>query len=211
MDVAQILDLSNNILSLLLLMITGAAGIFIFFSDPLRRWRFFGYLPTVIVALVDPLRHKIMVVQFDTKYYGHKIPLQLPQGGIYSNHVGEAVVEVLEKELGLTPNLFDIKHVRELGELNIQRHHERMKKYQYGVVGISPLILGKGYVGCLSVCDSRQVLKKMSRGVGIESAKFIDFEEFKKSQKLCDDSYDAKRILYNKLFAVVENYLKGKN
>src|SRR3990167_7370950 len=106
MDLSQILDLTNNILSLFLLLVTGGVGIFIFFSDPLRKWRFFGYLPTVIVAMVDPIRKKILTVQFDTKYYGHKIPLQLPQGGIYTNNVGEAVMDVLEKELGLPPHFY---------------------------------------------------------------------------------------------------------
>lgn len=211
MDLPQILDLSNNILSLLLLVITGATGIFIFFSDPLRRWRFFGYLPTAIVALVDPLRKKILVVQFDKKYYGHKIPLQLPQGGIYSNHVGDAVKEILEKEIGLTLNYYDIKHVRELGELNISKHHERMHKYQYGIIGISPLIRGKGYIGCLCICDARIVTKQLNKGVGIEDAYFISLDAFKQDQKLKDDTYDAKRIMFNKLLGVVDNYLKGKN
>ena len=85
-----------------------------------------------------------------------------------------------------------------------------MRKYQFGILGISPIILGKGYIGCLCVCDSRMVTKNLTKGVGIEHATFMDNEEFRKSQVLCDDSYDGKRILYNKLMVVVDNYLHGK-
>ncbi len=211
MDLPQILDFINNSISLVLLIATGVVGIFIFFSDPLRRWRFFGYLPTAIIGLVDPIRKKILVVQFDTQYYGHRIPPMLPQGGIYSNHIGETIREVCEKELGLSSNFFDIKHIRELGELNIQKHKERIQKYQYGILGISPLILGKGYIGCLCICDSKEVMKHVRKGVGVEKVYFVDLVDFKKEQKLQDDTFDGKRILYNKHIVFVENYLKGIN
>lgn len=211
MDISQMLDLVNNVLSLLLLVITGVAGIFIFFSDPLRRWRFFGYLPTVVVALVDPLRSKILTVNFDVNYYKHRLPPMLPQGGIYTSSVGEAVREVLAKELSIGTNLFDIKHVRELGELNIEHKADRMHKYQYGILGITPLIKGKGYIGTLCICDSRVVQKAIRKGVGVEHTNFVDLEQFKKEQTLRDDQYDGKRLLYNKLLLVVERYLKGKD
>lgn len=211
MYLSQILSNLANLLIIVSILVTGVGCVLAVLADPLRRWRFFGYLPTVIIALVDPVREKIIVVQYDVKYFGHRFPLMLPQGGIYTNHIGTAVSEALEKELNLTRNSYDIKHIRELGELNIQKHTERMKKYQYGVLGISHLILGKGYIGAICVCDSRSILKSVTKGVGIESVQAIDIEEFKKEQKLRDDSFDGKRIMYNKLIAFVENYLKGKN
>jgi len=210
MDIPQTLDLLNNVLSLILLVVTGVAGLFIFFSDPLRKWRFFGYLPTVIVALIDPLRNKILTLKFDIKYYRHRFPPMLPQGGIYTNSVGEAVQEVLEKELQLERYQYDIKHVREIGELNIEKSASRMHKYQYGILGISPVIRGKGYIGCLCICDSRVVLKSVKKGIGVEQVTFVPLDEFKHDQNLQDDSFDGKRLLYNRLLLVVERYLKGK-
>lgn len=206
---ALTLDIFSNLLSLAIVLGSIAVTIVLFFRDPLRKWRFFGYLPTALVALVDPLKKTILVVRYSPEYFKKKIPPLLPQRGIYTNHVGGAVTEVLAKEVGLSMNHFDLKHIVALGELNVHKHQTRMKKFQYGVFGLSPLVVGKGYVGCICVCDESVVKKAMKPGVAVEALEFMSIEEFRATQQLQDDEYNGKRLLYHKFLGLIEEYFKN--
>src|SRR5687767_11521502 len=76
-------------------------SLYIFFKDPLKRWTFFGYLPTAVLIIFDPKTKETLLVS-------NKNTLGFPQGGIFNSDVTQAVEKTLRRELGIETPLIEI-------------------------------------------------------------------------------------------------------
>ncbi|HVX92773.1 MAG TPA: hypothetical protein VHA74_01530, partial [Candidatus Dojkabacteria bacterium] len=145
MSILEIIDALNNIIGLVLILISLFGGLYLFFIDPIRRWSFFGYFPTVVLALIDYKSKEILTIEYENK---NALDKQLPQGSIYNSDILNAVENTIQRELGLDLKYIDLEYIKELGVLKSD-DVKRLRKFQYGMLSLVPLVKGKGYILCI--------------------------------------------------------------
>ena len=144
-------------------------GIFLFFKDPIRRWQFLGYNPTLIALLIDPQKQILGLIKMN-KYW---VPIQ---GGIYDPNIYSDIDRVLSREVGISSDKYDLKNVQELGAIKFS-DKKRLKKRFIGGIRLFRQPKGKGYIVCFLEVNSDQILKNYKLGYGIKKFKFFDINE----------------------------------
>lgn len=167
-----ILNLSD-VLATLIAIPTIIFSLYLYFRDPLNRWKFLGYRPTVITAILDPKERTLLFV----KNWGYWV---MPQGGIFTQDLNKAVEDVLEQELGINLNGLKLFYTKELGVVKVTQKR-RLKRASYGGLSLFRNLRGKGYIACILEGSSREIIKKLKLGYGIEEYKFIKLKDITKS------------------------------
>ncbi len=151
-----------------------AGVIVLFFSDPIRRWNFFGYRPTAVMGLYDPNLEKVLlVVKKDESWYAFS------QGGIYNPDINFTCHEILKRELGLKETSSALRYTQSLGALKI-KNYERMNRATFNSVSIFSRLRGKGYIACYIRIDLKENEGLIQTGEGIGGIKILSVEEAKK-------------------------------
>ncbi len=148
-----------EVLEPLITLSTLAVVAYLFFTDPVRRWRFLGYRPTVLIPIFDPKNKKVLILK--TKNWGFS------QGGMFSADLYTTVEQIIRKELSLSSDSYRLSWVKSLGVIKIEEK-ERLKRPTIGTLSIFPSLRGKGYIGCFVEADLRKLAKKIKRGYGVE-------------------------------------------
>ncbi len=209
MSITVLVDLINNLVSLVLLAFSFYSLIHIFLIDPLRRWRLSGYLPSVVIALIDPLTKEIAVFKYDPEIYPKKPQCwKLAQGGIYSPDILDTVDYTMQKEFHLDVSDYAVKNVKEVGKIKYKKLPIPEKK-QYGILGFTTKVIGKGYLSCICICDSKRIRSKLDPGVGYVNAQFIAIEEFKKSMFEKNHPDPKKAEIYKTIVKYIEEYIES--
>lgn len=174
----------NNLESIIALL-TIAISTYIFFNDPIRRWRFFGYRPTALIVLIDPKIKKLVIVN-SSGYWSFS------QGGIYGSDVYDAVEDILKRELNLNPSDYKLFYTKAVGKADLTK--EWQKNYPvFGGFKFSSDIRGKSYIACYVMIDSKDIKEP---GYGITEIKFVRKNE---AIKIFDENVSNKAkkdILY---------------
>ena len=145
--------------------------IFIFFNDPIRRWNFFGYRPTAIMAIFDPKHKKILLARKDGEPW-----LAFSQGGIYNSDMNFTVKEILRRELGLDSSRFGLRYTQNLGTIKIN-DPELLKRSTLSSISLARGLRGKGYLACYIRANLELVEKEVQLGEGIAEVKVLDIKE----------------------------------
>ncbi|MDQ5981906.1 MAG: MerR family transcriptional regulator, light-induced transcriptional regulator [Patescibacteria group bacterium] len=136
---------------------------YIFFNDPIRRWRFFGYRPSVLVILIDPSLKIVVFVNSGGSW-------TFSQGGVYNSDIYEAVEDVLRRDLSLKPDEYRLFYTKVAGKATLSKDWQ--KNYPiFGGVAFSSEIKGKAYIACMVMIDSKMI-KEM--GYGVSEYKVVD-------------------------------------
>lgn len=134
--------------------------IFVFFNDPIRRWRFFGYRPTAIAVIFDPKLKKFLLIKVKGRW-------GFVQGGIYGLDLYTTIEQTLGRELGLSSFEYQLRNVAPLGTVKIH-DKSRMERATVGTISIKPGLSGKGYIACFVFTDLAKIKRKIRLGAGIE-------------------------------------------
>ena len=204
MNILDFIGVLNNVLGLLLIFVSIIGGLYLFFIDPIRRWSFFGYFPTVVLALIDYDTKEILTIEYE-----HKLALdkQMPQGSIYNSDILDAVENTIQRELGLDLKYIDLEYIKELGTLKSD-DVKRLRKFQYGMLSLVPLVKGKGYILCICTVRKEKVMRNHDLGVSIEKADFMTLNKFK--EYVYSDRLKTvnKARIYEKAIKVIDQWLK---
>ena len=161
----MITELWNNLESIVALG-TIFISAYIFFNDPIRRWRFFGYRPTALMVLVDPKTKKLVLVRTGDSW-------SFSQGGIYDSDIYDTVEDILERELSLNPNDYKLFYTKAIGTADLSKPWQ--KNYPvFGGIKFSSEIKGKGYIACLIMLDTS---KELVPGYGVSEIKYATQNE----------------------------------
>lgn len=181
-------------------------GMFLFFKDPIRRWNFFGYRPTVILVFCDSDFKTLLINKIGESW------VQCPQGGIYTEDIQDAIERTAKKELGLDYNWYQFRYSKILGTHRIKNSY-RMKRDSFGGIKLFPL-RGKAYIACYLFCDSLTELP-LEKGSDIDNIIITDFsnaskllqEKHNNSDVHDDKKRDINRILINE----ASNFIVARN
>lgn len=142
-------------------------GIYLFFSDPMRRWAFFGYKPTALIIFYDPKLKKVLLIE-----HSHNNIWNFPQGGIYSTQINQVVDEILLREILIPKHLYKFYKTVPLGTIR-RLNWSYSQKYYPGSISLLPAFLGKSYLACLVITDFPKIKKHVKLGFGISSYKIL--------------------------------------
>ncbi len=196
------LNLYGNIWSIvesIAATITIIFTLFLFFNDPIRRWKFFGYRPTVLIVLFDPKIKKILLAK--------SVEWTFNQGSIYGQNITETIKETVERELGINSSLYRVYLVNPLGEVSI-KGQKRLTRIALGSISIFPSLRGKGYIGCFLDCDLKKLRKKIKLGFGMEKTGVFTLKQAE--EKLLSSLGNPPKVkIYKKTFKILSEILNN--
>ena len=140
---------------------------YIFFSDPIRRWKFLGYRPTLILSIFDPKTKKILLIKSKRFWC-------LPQGGIYGSDVYTTVEQTIQRELGLSSENYKLEYVKPVGHL---KKDKQLQRATIGTITIYPHLRGKGYLACFIKTDLNKLMKNIKLGYGISKTQTVTIKQ----------------------------------
>ncbi len=175
-----------------------AATVYLFFNDPLRRWRFFGYRPTAIVVLFDSKIKKVLLIQhYDWAF---------PQGGIYSDDFYTTVEQTLARELGISTNQYALQNVKPVGTAKGLGHHWGPNRASLNTFSLRKSLVGKGYLACFVRTDLKKILPKIKIGFGFQKVGLFTPTQAEKLINTADIS-PAKRKIHRRCLIEVQKLL----
>lgn len=178
----------NNFWTVIELLVTLPSfllSIFIFFRDPLRRWRFFGFRPTAILVLYDSSQKKVLLTK-------KKVGWAFAQGGIYDSNISQAVEQIAKRELDFESNEMQLRYIRELGTIAVKDPY-RTNRVTIGGINLFPHLRGKGYIACFVASDFKRFLKNKKISYSIEAIKPYSIKDARRHIK-----YEGKRNSFAK-------------
>src|SRR5882724_13422549 len=87
---------------------TFIGAIYVFLIDPIRRWQFFGFRPTVIAILFDPKLKKVLLIKDANTW-------EFIQGSMYVSDIYCTLEQTLKRETALVSINYKLVHVSALG------------------------------------------------------------------------------------------------
>lgn len=169
----QILDVISNVWSIVEILAFSIVFI-LFFMDPIRRWNFFGYRPTAIMALFDDKAGKVLLLKKDVEPW-----YCFSQGGIYNPDLNFSSKEILKRELGLDENKFSLRYTQTLGKVRI-RDREYNKRARISTISMMRNLRGKGYIACYIRTNFDHIDKAVNLGEDICEFKIVSIAEARK-------------------------------
>ncbi len=142
----------------------------LFFIDPIRRWRFFGFRPTALVILYDRGLKKVLLIRNQHGW-------EFNQGGIYEDNILNTVEHILFRELSLENNQYKLYFVKALGKMWIKDSHEKLQRSTIGGITIARTLQGKGYIGCFVSCDLQKIFSKIKLSHELHGKKIVSLKE----------------------------------
>lgn len=150
---------------------TVAISTYIFFNDPIRRWRFFGYRPTALVVLIDPKINSVVFVKNESIW-------SFSQGGLYDSDLYDTVEDVLDRELNLDPHDYKLFYTKEVGKADLTKDWQK-NNVIFGGVKLWKRVKGKAYIACFIMIDTKK-MGQFSLGYGIDSVELVPLDKAKK-------------------------------
>lgn len=183
------------------------SGLFLFLKDPLRRWTFFGFRPTAVIPLVDPKVEEALLIKKEGENWW-----SFAQGGLFEKDINAAVANILERELGLPRNSFDLRYPLVLGAQRISGDDYRLKRPILGAISLKKL-RGKGYIACYCLCRKADVLKNFSLGPAISDCRFFPLKEIPSlllQNKSAEDTPWKQKNVYRVILKTIADILKER-
>ena len=143
--------------------------LYIFFSNPTRRWNFFGYRPTAIMGVFDPELEKVVFLKTNNFW-------SFSQGGIYQDNVYATAAEVLQRELALPHNKFKLIYTKTLGKIRLN-NKRLLTRARINAFSIYSQLRGKGYIAFFLRTNLKGVKDTLKKGAGIEELRILTFKE----------------------------------
>lgn len=154
----------ESILALLTIIVSA----YIFFNDPIRRWRFFGYRPTALIVLLDPVISAVIFVKNDGNW-------SFCQGGLYDSDVYDTVEDVLERELNLAPKDYRLFYTKEVGKADLSKNWQK-NNVIFGGIKLWKKTRGKAYIACFVMVDTKKI-GEFHLGYGINQIEIVTINE----------------------------------
>jgi len=197
-----------NIIEPIVTILTIVFSLAIYFRDPLRRWRFFGYRPTAIMVIYDPQTMSVLLIKSNqNKSFWH-----FSQGGIYTSEINTTIEEIIRRELGIKPGSYRLRYIEEIGTIKI-KNRERSQRDLIGFLSIRRKIQGKGYIACYIQADLEKIKKEIKAGYATTETKIFSVDEAKKlfesKLKTAPDMRVKKLRLLIEILEKVENDVKN--
>lgn len=140
----------------------------LFFSDPVRRWNFFGYRPTAVMGIFDRKRAKVLLVKARGQW-------TFSQGGIFDPNIIISITQITKRELNAPESSFRLEYTRPLGTI---RMHRALPRERMNTISIFRKLRGKGYMACYLATDCETV--NLTPGHGIDICEFVSLDEARK-------------------------------
>lgn len=171
--------------------------VYLFFDDPIRRWKFFGYRPTLVIVLFDPVTKRVLLEQTKSKW-------NFVQGGLYGSDIYTALEQIIERELGTTSNVYKLQFVKPMGTVEI--NDGRTRRATLGGLSLRKTLKGKGYLACFVLCNLEKTIKKVKKGYGVKRVQLFNLEDaFAKIQASQFPQKKAKTRIIKKIIDELEN------
>lgn len=173
-----------SIISFLLAIPGLILSLYLFFKDPIRKWVFFGFRPTVVLFLFDPKTKKVLLIN-DHKVWG------LPQGGIYSSNLIESGLQVLSRELSIGHSSVQFRYWKVMGSVRVVNKYKN-KRATIGNISLFSEYRGKGYIAFYVLTNLQSISKKIKLGPEIQTFQVVTTDI---ARKILDSE---KNLLINK-------------
>lgn len=177
--------------------------VLIFFIDPIRRWNFFGYRPTAVMGLYDPIMEKVLFCKVNGAW-------SFSQGGMYQNNIYLTVNNVIKRELGIPETRFKLVFTRPLGTMRIT-NPTLIRRARISTISIFSTMRGKGYLGCFVRINLKDIESAIKRGTGVEECRVVSVDEAKKLLDVfdTDEHKPVKKKMILTMLDEIEQYSKG--
>jgi hypothetical protein len=183
-----------------LLIGSAILSLYLFFKDPIRRWRFWGYRPTALIFLFSLDQSEMLLIK---DYYSGQ--WLLPQGGVINDSIVATIHATMLREAGLDPYHYAISKIEPLQTLPLSEQSTQRKQH-LGGISIFPELRGKGYIGCYLNTDTLDIKRIIAERGLTRQVKLIPTP---KALKLLKESY---RITNNPLkFELVQSVIFKQN
>jgi hypothetical protein len=146
--------------------------VLIFFMDPIRRWNFFGYRPTAVMGLFDPIQGKVILSKVNKVW-------SFNQGAMYESNIYTNSKDILQRELGFSNVGFKLIYTKPLGVIRI-RNKFLLTRARLSTISLFSNLRGKGYMACFIRIKLENVEKELKCGAGVQETRIVDYEEAKK-------------------------------
>lgn len=193
MDIVEFFNTYWSTAEAALVTLSISLTLFIFFHDPVRRWKFLGFRPTAVLSIFDPKTKKILLVKGKEWF--------LPQGGIYESDIYTTVEQTIQRELGISSENYKLEFVKPIGTIKIG-DKERLKRATIGTITLFPYTRGKGYLACFIKADLPKVKRKIKPGYDIHK---VETASFKAAIKLIQSRTDTTRRPKQRLLVGIIN------
>lgn len=160
-------EIWDNIQSIIAIL-TVAISSYIFFNDPIRRWRFFGYRPTALMVLLDPAINSVVFVKNEGNW-------SFSQGGLYNSDVYDTVEDVLERELNLNPKDYRLFYTKEVGKADLTKDWQK-NNVIFGGIKLWKKTRGKAYIACFIMIDTKKI-GNFNLGYGINEVQLVHLDK----------------------------------
>lgn len=196
------MELYNNIWTLIE-SFAYAFVILIFFMDPVRRWNFFGYRPTAIMGLFDPILGKVLIAKINGAW-------SFSQGGMYENNIYITTINVLKRELGISATRFKLIYTKPMGSVRL-KNKNLIQRARISTISIFRTMRGKGYMACFLRAKLEDIEKDIKMGTGVQEIKVCTIEEAKKlvTSHTIGEHQPKKQKIILKMLEEIENYAAG--
>ena len=194
-----------GIVDLLLSVATISFALYLYFKDPLKRWRFLGYRTTIIMAIFDPATKDVLLVNHEFGGW------QLIQSGLVGDDILAQLSRGIPREINVSADHFDLRFVRTLGTVRNNRT-EVVKKSTIGYVSLFNSARGKGYIAAYISCNRKDVEEHMTPGFSILEAQFVPTPKVMETifSSGYFSSHDYKRGMYAQIIDDITNYVETR-
>lgn len=177
--------------------------LFVFFHDPIRRWNFFGYRPTAVIGIFDPLLEKVIFSKINGAW-------SFNQGGMYDSNLFVTVESILRRELGLPDTRFKLSYTRPLGTLRI-RERTLVNRARLSTVSLFSTPRGKGYLACYVRARLDGVEGEIRPGAGVDEVRIVSFDEARRlvREDTIGEHQPRKQKFILSMLHELENYARG--
>ena len=194
-----------NLISLILSAATVSFALYLYFKDPIKRWRFIGYRPTIILSIFDPDKSTLLVIRHEIGDW------QLVQTGIYEDSIVSQISHCVNRELDVKGNLFDLRYIKELGVIK-DRREPSIKRSTLGYMSLFNEFRGRGYISAYIVCDQTKLKKLIRPGFGIIASNFVHLDEagnfLRENSRL--DKNNIKLAYYLEIISDIQGYIRRR-
>ena len=196
------MELYNNVWTIIESM-TYVFVIFLFFMDPIRRWNFFGYRPTAVMGLFDPLLGKVLIARINGAW-------SFSQGGMYENNIYITAISVLQRELGIPATRFKLIYTKPMGSVRLLNKN-LIQRARISTISIFPTMRGKGYLACFLRAKLEGIEKEIRMGTGVQEVKVCSIEEAKALvvSHAIGEHQPKKQQIILRMLEEIENYAAG--
>lgn len=177
--------------------------IYLFFADPIRRWNFFGYRPTAVMGLFDPMLGKVLFSKINGAW-------SFNQGGMYENNIYVTVETILKRELGLPETRFKLSYTRPMGTVRITEK-ALVNRARISTVSLFSRARGKGYLACYVRARLDGVEADLRPGAGLQEVRVVTFDEARRlvGEHTIGEHRPAKQRIILRMIDEIETYAKG--